>query len=133
MLSINHTLIGASAGKIIGNPIIAFLTGILLHFIFDKVPHYWPNNKKSQDRIIFLDATISTIILILLCYYQYSFGTILGAVGGLIVDTSLVLIKKFRNSKIGLWHTQRQPHKTNRIYLLVDIIIILLNILFLAL
>lgn len=129
MLSINHTLIGTSAGKLIGNSPIAFLLGIILHFIFDKVPHFWPQKFRDKKIMLGIDTLIAIVIIIL--SFQYSKSAGWGALGGESVDALLIFIKPLRLSKIGHWHSERQPHKTNPLFLFTDIIVIVLTLAYL--
>ena len=128
MLTINHTLVGASVGKIIGNPVLAFTAGVFLHYIFDKIPHYWPDNNSYKAIIIVIDTLVVILIIGFLVFSNASQGMIWGALGGAIVDGLLVLAKPFRESKIGKWHSKRQIHKNSPYYLLIDALIIILNV-----
>jgi len=40
MLLAAHTLAGAAVGEIAGDPVPAFLIGIVIHFCLDAIPHY---------------------------------------------------------------------------------------------
>lgn len=122
MLSITHAVVGAAVGQRINQPVIAFGVGVVAHFITDKIPHVWPNEKKQQDTVILVDAIITTIFISFCVFTNLpnKTGLIAGALGGAIVDALLVLTPLV-NSKIGKWHTKRQPHKTEKIYYLTDL------------
>jgi len=126
MLSSTHSFVGASAGKYIPNPILAFLVGILLHFVFDKVPHFWPKEEKYQGLMLVLD-TIATILIIATLLFLPGLhnrsGIVGGAFGGAFVDLCLVLTPNLNRSKLAKWHSGRQTHLRQVKFILNDLIL----------
>lgn len=125
MLSLTHAVTGAALGGQLSSPFFAFLGGVILHLILDRIPHFWPKMKKQQDTIILVDGILVAIFIIGI----YLWGgenrnlMIAGALGGAMVDATLVLTF-LKDKRIGLWHTNRQPHKTNFWYYLSDFLLI---------
>ncbi len=131
MLVLSHALSGGALGQRIGTPIWAFLAGIILHFILDKIPHFWPKNKKSKGILMALDG-IFTVFFILFFIYQdigNINGFLAGACGGIIVDL-LMIYTPLYDKKIGQWHTKRQPHFKEFLFLGTDIFVIGISLLF---
>lgn len=127
MLSSTHSFVGAAAGKYIPNPIVAFIVGILLHFVFDKVPHFWPNQKKYQGVMLILDTIASISIIAFLLFYPdipNRPGIVGGAMGGAFVDLCLVLTPILNKSKLAKWHSERQTHLRDIKFILNDLVII---------
>lgn len=128
MLALNHSLAGSLAGNYVGNPLIAFLMGIFLHFIFDKLPHFWPKNEKNQLVLLGVDWFLATMY----CFWLFSnigqlgAGPFWGALGGFMVDLILVTAGTAKKNPISNWHTMRQPHMDKTIYFLSDILMLIL-------
>jgi uncharacterized membrane protein YagU involved in acid resistance len=133
MLSLTHAVVGSALGEQISNPVVAFSVGVLAHFITDKIPHFWPKEKKYKRVIMAFDA-IFTVGFILFCYFYFNdrLNIAAGALGGGIVDALLVLTPLY-HTKLGQWHSNRQPHKTEIFYYLTDFIQIALALSFLFL
>lgn len=131
MLSATHSLVGASAGKYIPSPILAFFTGILLHFIFDKLPHFWPAQKKYEDMMLFLDTVLTVLIISFFIFFpglENRYGIVGGALGGSLVDFFLVLMPYTKKNKLAKWHSDRQTHLRNFRFILNDIVVMALGI-----
>lgn len=134
MLSLTHAAVGGAVGGFIANPAVAFGAGILSHIIIDKVPHYWPKSPKYQGFQIVLDSIATLIMLYFLFSLEKSFFSPIfwGAAGGAFVDFMLVLVFKLHpklwNSKLRLWHTNRQPHRVEPFYIVTDIVQIMAGI-----
>ena len=117
MLIASHSLVSGYVGEKLGNPFLAFLVGIMLHFILDAIPHYDTTDKGKmtlrQILLIVVDGLIGFWIVCLYCSkmgLNYSF--IAGVIGGLlpdIFDNSPLWSKKFRNTKHG--HKLHQLHQ----------------------
>ena len=122
MLTTTHALLGASVGYAVKNPFSAFMAGVVLHFLADKIPHYWPDRKKYQIITMAIDSVCSLTVVIYLFLVDPFTNTEMawGALGGIAVDFLLVGIPYLYHTKIGQWHTQRQPHRTAAIYLVPD-------------
>lgn len=129
MLVLSHALSGGALGQRIGNPFWAFLIGIIFHFILDKVPHFWPETKKSKSIVMALDGFVTFAFIFYFIYQGVNNlnGFLAGAIGGIIVDV-LMIYTPLYNKKIGKWHTKRQLHKTSYWYFLTDIIAIILSL-----
>jgi hypothetical protein len=127
VLSLTHASAGALAGAFITNPVVAFGAGVVIHLVMDKIPHFWPKEKIYQDKLINIDTLISTLFLIALFIYpeSRSASIIAGALGGVMVDLYLVIIMK-QKGKIAEWHTKRQYHHQEPIWLLTDIAIFII-------
>jgi len=130
MLTTNHVLIGAVAGKVIGDPLIAFPTGIFLHYIFDKVPHFWPETDKNKRVVMILDTILCSTLLAFFFFTTGGLSSSIfwGAFGGFLVDAVFVGLKPFHDSKAGMWHTLRQIHKIKPIYFLTDASLLIIGL-----
>lgn len=111
MMQISHAATGAAVGKFAPNPLIAFLLGILIHFLIDKIPHYWPESKITQRNLLIADYIV-TVFFILLLFGTHSLTKNMawGMAGALMTDIVLVGIRPVFVSKVGVWHGKRQPH-----------------------
>lgn len=127
MLALSHTLIGGAAGGLVENVPLAFVLGVVLHFVADKTVHYFPKSLKNKTIVGFIDWLISAALIYLFYLKGVSLAVIAGAAGGLLVDVILIPIKPIRESKIGAWHIARQTHIRNYWYLLKDIGAILIS------
>jgi hypothetical protein len=125
MLTLTHVITGAALGQRVDNIFIAFLLGIILHLILDKVPHFWPEQKKHNGIILIVDGVLTTAFLIFLLFLpsKNPFGLLAGALGGAIVDAFFVLTP-LRNTKVGVWHSKRQDHRGNIFFYATDALII---------
>ncbi len=125
MLTSTHSLVGASAGKYIPNPFLAFLAGVFLHFVFDKIPHFWSLNKKFEGLMLALD-TVGTILIIIVLFFSHlpnKSGIVGGALGGAGVDLFLVLVPVTNKNKTARWHSARQTHLRQARFILNDLVI----------
>jgi hypothetical protein len=122
MMSLTHASAGALAGEFIPNPYLAFLAGVVIHFIMDKIPHFWPKTKKNKDIQIAIDTALSALFILGLFLYPAtrSASMIAGAIGGVSVDLYFVLIKRGKG-KLAEWHTNRQYHHAEPIWILTDV------------
>jgi hypothetical protein len=124
MMQITHASTGAAVGKFIPNPLIAFIVGIIIHFVVDRIPHLWPETKRGKMILVVLDHTI-TYTIFLACWY-FKIGTasmIAGAAGSLLVDIVIIAIPQIYKGPIGKWHTERQPHHSELIWVLTDALV----------
>jgi hypothetical protein len=124
MLALTHAVIGSAAGELVENPSLAFLSGVVLHFIFDKVPHYFPKRFRYKEEIAVLDWLLSAVFVWFLFYFHFSAVAIRGAIGGFSVDVVLIPIPMIRNSFIGRWHINRQTHIHKLYQISLDILFI---------
>lgn len=127
MLSSTHSLVGAAAGKYVPGPILALFAGILAHFIFDKVPHFWPKQKKYENMMLFLDTVLTVSIVSFFIFFPgipNRESIVAGAIGGALVDFFLVLMPEINETKLAKWHSGGQTHFRKAVFILNDVIII---------
>lgn len=129
MLATTHTLVGAAVGKELGNPYLSLVFGIALHFLFDKIPHFWPKKRIHQGIILAFDWLFCLGFLI----YSFVQGddnlpVFFGALGGFSVDFVLLTFAPIRKSAVGKYHIRAQHHRRNPLYVLVDVLVIFLSI-----
>lgn len=110
MLAANHTVVAGVVGSYFGNPFLAFLIGIIIHFILDAVPHYdTTDNGKITFRqmvLVIVDFLIGLFIVFYIMHVKLSFGSpfVWGAIGGNlpdIFDNVPFWNENFRRTKIG--------------------------------
>lgn len=67
MLVTTHTITGGVVGEIVSNPILAFVMGTILHFVFDAIPHYdkTDDGKWSWRQILLVVLDFSATLYIL--------------------------------------------------------------------
>lgn len=131
MLTLNHVLVGAVAGEFVESSPISFLIGGFVHFLMDKIPHFWPEDKKAKGLMIVIDWTLSLGTLAYFWFSPLPKSVFWGGFGGMLVDLVLVGVPWIYNSKVGQWHSKRQPHKTELIYWVGDFLVIGLSLLLL--
>lgn len=92
MLVAAHIITAGYVGERIGNPFLAFLVGVIIHFLLDAVPHYdTTDNGKVTKRQLVLSIT-DLIIGILLIVFLFKADLSLkssffwGALGGIFPD-----------------------------------------------
>lgn len=109
MLIASHMLVAGYIGERIGNPILAFLVGIIIHFLLDSIPHYdTTDDGKFTPRQIAL-LVVDGVIGLVIVYYillgnNFNTSYISGAIGGLapdIFDNSPFWKKAFRKTTFG--------------------------------
>jgi hypothetical protein len=127
MLATTHVLVGAGTGMVVPEPFLAFAISIVLHFLTDKISHYWPQTQKSKTGLTIFDWIIAISIVLLLIIFPTpnKYSVVAGVFGGLSVDIIFVGIPFFRKSKSGLWHTKRQPHKKELFMIVTDLLFII--------
>lgn len=92
MLAANHTIVAGVAGSYIGNPFLAFLAGIIIHFILDTIPHFDTTDKGEfttrQIALVLIDFLIGLFIIFGILHIKIdpSSPFIWGAVGGNLPD-----------------------------------------------
>lgn len=110
MLAANHTIVAGVAGSYIGNPFLAFLVGIIIHFALDAVPHFDTTDDGDitarQLTLIIVDFLIGLLIIFYVMHVKLSFDSpfVWGAIGGNfpdLLDNIPFWQESFRNSKIG--------------------------------
>jgi hypothetical protein len=92
MLIATHSIAGGIAGEYIGNPFLAFLAGIVIHFLLDTIPHYdtTDDGKFTFRQLAFVgaDCVAGLIILIFIMRADLSIKSpfLWGAIGGILPD-----------------------------------------------
>lgn len=92
MLLATHSIVAASAGEAVGNPVYAFLLGIVIHFVLDAIPHYDTTDDgmwtTRQYLLVAIDAIIGLLVLgfIFFGYSTHKAAFVCGAVGGILPD-----------------------------------------------
>jgi hypothetical protein len=128
MMQISHAATGAAVGKFAPNPLIAFLLGILIHFVIDKIPHWWPVSKDLQGKLLVADYALAILFIVTLYLtHHLTVNIAWGIAGSLIVDILLVGIKPILVSKAGVWHETRQPHLEQAYTFWTDIAVIFVS------
>lgn len=128
MTGVTHTAVGAAVGRFIPNPILALFAGVLSHLLIDKIPHFWPESKKSQDIMIVLDGALSLTLFLVLVFSPLENKTPLlyGAIGGASVDLVFVILpmfwKSFYSNPVRVWHEKRQSHHHNLTWAITDVV-----------
>ena len=124
MMQTSHFSSGTLVGRFMPNPVLAFVAGIVTHLLIDKVPHYWPKTGKGKALFTIIDYVIATIMIILVFAFLKGNVTnmLWGFAGSAIVDILLVGVIPIHKTKLGQWHTNRQPHHTEIGYLSTDIV-----------
>jgi hypothetical protein len=134
MMQITHAASAAALGTQVQNIYLAFIGGILIHFLIDKIPHYWPHTKKGKKIMIFLDHSITYAVFGFLVFFNQLSGPIIAAVlGALMVDLILVGVPLLYRGPVGQWHTKRQLHNIRYPYLATDLVVSSASILFIYL
>lgn len=144
MIDLTHTLVGAAIGYRINNPYIAFILAIIAHLLLDKLPHYWPDLKNKNSlvrhkftRALFIIINYIMVAIAIIFFYKYypdqKVSMIAGALGGAAADFFLVGIPFIYKSRLGRWHVGLQNHSWDKIFILVDIIVVVLALLSLIL
>ncbi len=124
---ISHEVIGGVIGQELGNPYWAFLFGFLSHLLMDKIPHYFP--KETKNKAIFTICEILMALGLMIFFLQNGFPLSdtsfwAGLAGGVMMDVLFVGVPTLKKSKIGLWHSTRQRHMSQPIYLVFDAIFV---------
>lgn len=132
MLIAAHSIGGSLAGEVIGNPFLAFLLGIVLHYLLDAIPHYDTTDggkfTKRQLILILVDALFGFILLFIMLDKScnvYAFWA--GALGGIAPDLidNLPYIKSWtsRNKFFKLFLRFHTSIQKNTVYWLYGLII----------
>lgn len=110
MLASSHIVAGGVVGSHIGDPFLAFLVGIIIHFILDAIPHFDTigegGTSLAEMTLIILDFLmgLALIIWVLKPDITISSPFIWGAVGGMTPDLfdNVPFWKEwFRKNRIG--------------------------------
>ncbi len=136
MYQIVHGMAGVAIGSRLGNPILAFVLGIVSHFILDAIPHDsveardWENNGSDKFvKKVALEAMIDLwALLILLLVMQeglkiyLDYSMLAGLIGGVLPDyvwglTELFKIKNQALLKFKTWHTKIHTLIFKQIYI----------------
>lgn len=110
MLISTHFITAGYAGEGIGNPLLAFLSGIVIHFILDAIPHTDTIDggklTLKQLSVILIDLVVGALLIIFLLKPEASANNPFwwGAFGGIlpdIFDCIPLWQEAFRKTKIG--------------------------------
>ncbi len=123
MYQIVHGMAGIAIGSRLGNPVLAFVLGIISHFILDAIPHdsleakSWENNgtdkfvkKIALEAILDLWGLILIVLIMQEGFEIYpSYSMLSGMIGGILPDyiwgiTELLQIKNQALLKFKTWH-----------------------------
>jgi len=123
MMQTSHFSSGALVGKLSPHPAVALALGVASHFVIDKIPHFWPASTRAKWIFTIIDYLVATVMIGVVLFASKADRTnmLWGVVGSASVDILLVGVSSLRRSRLGQWHTLRQPHRTERIWLLTDI------------
>jgi len=111
MFIATHSIAGGILGDAIGNPILAFLCGFILHFVLDAIPHEYSHKTKKLAVIHWTLFGIDLIITYFLwkslfsSKLSFSSSFLWGAVGGIgpdLIDNVPIIEDYFRKTKIGM-------------------------------
>ena len=91
MLIAAHSISAATLGQAIGNPVLAFFLGVILHYVLDSIPHYDTTDKgKFTVRQILFIATDAVLGFVAMVYLymnsELGSGFYCGALGGIFPD-----------------------------------------------
>lgn len=123
-----HLLIGVVIGKFVPNIWLAFLFGIIIHFLTDMAPHSHYNvdnlktklNKKSIIEFlkVFIDLTVGiTVCLFFIWQTDFMIYAIAGMIGSVLPDaltfiywqTQTPLLRKLNIFHIQIIHPKKEP------------------------
>ncbi|MFH1508770.1 MAG: hypothetical protein ABIE68_01245 [bacterium] len=114
MFSTSHAAVGTVIGAATGNPILAFIFGIIFHFIFDLLPHgneEMEFSDKNKLISILLQGLVDAYILIFIILFtstfnviEYSDAMFWGIIGSIFPDliTGAIFLFKTKNWKISI-------------------------------
>ena len=109
LFSVHATAAGA-VGEYVRNPILAFLLGIIIHFILDSIPHYdtTDDGKLTPRQLAFVGIDFIIFVLLLIFVIKPGFSWLSpfwwGAFGGVLpdlLDNVPFWQKAFRRTKFG--------------------------------
>jgi hypothetical protein len=131
MMVLTHVVVGAAIGEEANNPLLAFILGVISHLLIDKIPHFWPKNRKKWDSYFkWIDITLSIIAMIIfwiIGYHSLSFWA--GIAGSVSIDVIAKIAPYINYKKFAVWQEKRQPHMWGKpIYLLNDVAIIIISL-----
>lgn len=128
MLIAAHSMAAGYLGDRIGDPVIAFIVGIVVHLLLDMVPHYDTTDDGKltlrQVGLILADALLFIILIFFVIgSNKISPNFLAGAFGGIFPDLldNIPLWKKtFRKTAFGKrfhhLHNKIHPKQPNLIY-----------------
>jgi len=99
-----------AVGEYTGNPVPAFLVGLLIHLILDAIPHYDSVDDGKWTKLQFGFVATDLVIGLLIIFLYLKPPIVLdspfwwGALGGVIIDIFDVTPfwrDKFRNTRVG--------------------------------
>ena len=120
---ISHEVIGGAIGWELGNPFWAYCLAFISHLVMDKIPHYFPKEKKNKALFTICEILIALGMMVFFVKNGFPLSDIsfwAGLAGGVTMDILFVGIPVLKKSKIGVWHNLRQKHVSKPIYLVFD-------------
>lgn len=113
-----HATIGALIGKITGNPLLAFLSGLISHYLADILPHgdtglsdNFRNKKQHRKKAVaytMVDACIAILFILLIVNTKefVSAKSVTWGIAGAIIPDLLVGIHDLTKSRLLHWHNK---------------------------
>lgn len=110
MLFAAHVIPAGYVGEMIGNPFLAFLAGIVIHFILDCIPHYDTTDGGKytlrQWALVLMDLAVGLYIILFILRPEFNINSpfLWGAFGGILPDLFEItpfINKVYRRNKIG--------------------------------
>lgn len=92
MLIAAHSIPAGYIGELIGNPLLAFLVGIVIHILLDMIPHYDTTDGSKftvrQWALMVIDALIGILVIIFIIKPPLDVHSsfLWGAFGGIFPD-----------------------------------------------
>ena len=141
MLLATHSISAGVMGEKLDDPILAFLLGIVLHFVLDAIPHFDTTDAGKltprQLLLILIDGLIGLMILYLIFHRsEHRISLMAGVAGGILpdlLDNIPLWEKQFRKTKFGKlfhhWHDIIQRKKLKPLWgIAVQVLIIILSV-----
>lgn len=110
MFIASHSIAGGILGDAIGNPILAFLCGFILHFVLDAIPHEYEHDgeKTSLKDIVLLGIDLVITYFVWITFFPKEISLLgpffWGALGGIfpdLMDNVPIIEKAFRKLSFG--------------------------------
>lgn len=140
MLTATHAIAAGYVGEKIGNPVLALLAGIAIHFLLDSIPHYDTTDggkmTTRQLALLAIDVLAGAYVIFFVLQPDLSYKSpfLWGAFGGVlpdILDCIPFWQKAFRRTKFGgavhLFHDRIQRVRLSPFPgLLIQVILIMI-------
>lgn len=119
-----HSSTGAFVGNTAGNPLLAFIIGMISHFLLDSIPHFDPSGSEDFDSkkitltkkgrryllVVICDILLAGVFLLFLLSRKpvYPLGVIFGVIGSVLPDFLMGLYKLTKNPILKIYNTFHQ-------------------------